>query len=314
MKYLKILGLAAVAAMALTAFMGAGTASATGLWKYTTPSENDTLGVGTTITASLEAGTSAVLRDTGGLANDTCIRCRARTVRPGLSHAGPGISEGFAGVHRSGIHQEAVMKSMARAILFTSIVAATGAAVGDMLSTATGEPDKQAPESSMQSDPQASDSTMVSAESTAMSTEGAAADLAASSTYAVPQPSDSVTVTPSPSPDITAAAPPPPESVRVAPPPPPAESVARRMPARVAYQVTMPSAFPSSTDDAGRYLIASRTHADIFANTRVASVTTAFPTSTDDAGRYLIASRTHADIFLPVRFAQTDRRGDSSGN
>ena len=72
MKYLKILGLAAVAAMALTAFMGAGTASATGLWKYTTPSANDTLGVGTTITASLEPGDSAILRDTGGLANDTC--------------------------------------------------------------------------------------------------------------------------------------------------------------------------------------------------------------------------------------------------
>ena len=72
MKYLKILGLAAVAAMALTAFMGAGTASATQLYKYTTPSANDKLGVGTTILSSLESGTSALLKDTGGLANDTC--------------------------------------------------------------------------------------------------------------------------------------------------------------------------------------------------------------------------------------------------
>ena len=34
----------------------------------------------------------------------------------------------------------------------------------------------------------------------------------------------------------------------------------------------------------------------------------AFPVSSDDAGRYLIASRTHADIFLdrPVRVAQTE--------
>jgi len=72
MKYLKMLGLAAVAAMALTAFLGAGTASATELYKYTTPSNNDTLGVGTVLESTLETGTSALLRDTLGGANDTC--------------------------------------------------------------------------------------------------------------------------------------------------------------------------------------------------------------------------------------------------
>jgi hypothetical protein len=72
MKYLKMLGLAAVAAMALTAIIGAGTASATELYKYTTPSANDTLGAGTAIEATLKGGTSALLKDTGGSTNDTC--------------------------------------------------------------------------------------------------------------------------------------------------------------------------------------------------------------------------------------------------
>ena len=72
MKYLKILGLAAVAAMALTAFLGAGTASATNLYQFHTPSANTKLAIGTTIVASLKPGTSALLKDTGGLANDTC--------------------------------------------------------------------------------------------------------------------------------------------------------------------------------------------------------------------------------------------------
>ena len=72
MKYLKILGLAAVAAMALTAFLGAGSASAQTLYKYTTPTANDAIANGTELVSSLKAGTSALLKDTGGLANDTC--------------------------------------------------------------------------------------------------------------------------------------------------------------------------------------------------------------------------------------------------
>jgi hypothetical protein len=46
--------------------------SAIHLYKYTTPSANDTIGVGTVISASLKAGTSALLVDTGGSTNDTC--------------------------------------------------------------------------------------------------------------------------------------------------------------------------------------------------------------------------------------------------
>jgi hypothetical protein len=66
MKYLKMLGLAAVAAMALTAFV-ASTASATTL---------EVKGVkqtgAVTIKATLEPGTSAVLKDELGSTTDTC--------------------------------------------------------------------------------------------------------------------------------------------------------------------------------------------------------------------------------------------------
>ncbi len=72
MKYLKMLGLAAVAAMALTAFLGAGSASAAGLYKYTTPSANDAIALNTELVSSLETGSSALLKDTLGGANDTC--------------------------------------------------------------------------------------------------------------------------------------------------------------------------------------------------------------------------------------------------
>src|SRR5262252_8730317 len=132
----------------------------------------------------------------------------------GFHMPAPGFWRDAAGVHRSTRDQEAVMKSMARAILFSGFVAATTAAVGDKLSGAMGERENgQEAASSAQADPQASDPTM-SVESAA-STEGAA-----TSPDAVPQPSEYATVTPSPSTDIVAAV-----------PPPPAESVARRVPA-----------------------------------------------------------------------------------
>jgi hypothetical protein len=69
MKYLKIIGLAALAAMALTAFLGAGTASASNLRIF---GSGTNLKVGTTIEASLEKGTSAFLEDAFGLTAVTC--------------------------------------------------------------------------------------------------------------------------------------------------------------------------------------------------------------------------------------------------
>jgi hypothetical protein len=67
MKYLKMLGLAGLAAMALTAFIGAGTASATTL-EVGGVTQNSSV----SISATLKAGTSAALRDTLGLLANTC--------------------------------------------------------------------------------------------------------------------------------------------------------------------------------------------------------------------------------------------------
>jgi len=67
MKYLKTLGLAAIAAMALMAFVGAGTASATTLNNGT-----ETLKTGSAIASSLITGTSADLKDTTGATIATC--------------------------------------------------------------------------------------------------------------------------------------------------------------------------------------------------------------------------------------------------
>jgi len=77
MKYLKMLGLVAVAAMALTAF-AASTASATTL---------ETNGVATkaaeTITATLEAGSSAILKDEFGTTTDTCLKSEVKGATEG---------------------------------------------------------------------------------------------------------------------------------------------------------------------------------------------------------------------------------------
>jgi hypothetical protein len=65
MKYLKMLGLAAIAAMGLMAF--AGSASATTL-EVGGVAQNKAV----TIEATLASGTSAILRDKNGTTNDTC--------------------------------------------------------------------------------------------------------------------------------------------------------------------------------------------------------------------------------------------------
>jgi len=74
MKYVKMLGLAAVAAMALMAFVGAGTASATTLCRtnVTTCEPAWDVAQGSTLDASLKSGTSAILETAGGLIRDTC--------------------------------------------------------------------------------------------------------------------------------------------------------------------------------------------------------------------------------------------------
>jgi hypothetical protein len=71
MKHVKMLGIAAVAATALMAFVGAGTASATVLCSTnTTPCTGTKYGVGTKVESHLRAGTEAVF--TGGFATLKC--------------------------------------------------------------------------------------------------------------------------------------------------------------------------------------------------------------------------------------------------
>ena len=74
MKYVKMLGLAAVAAMALMAFVGVGTASATGgvLCENTTEPCNSKWAVNSHMSFHLKAGTSAKLSTTGGTELKTC--------------------------------------------------------------------------------------------------------------------------------------------------------------------------------------------------------------------------------------------------
>jgi hypothetical protein len=70
MKHLKMLGLAAIAALGLMAFVGAGTASATTL--STDAAGNTHYGPGTVIHSTLKPGTSALLKDTSGGTIATC--------------------------------------------------------------------------------------------------------------------------------------------------------------------------------------------------------------------------------------------------
>ena len=76
MKHLKLLGLAAVTAVALMAVAGSGSASATVLCK-TTPTNNDCPKAwdyekGTQIYASAKAGSSILIEETGGTGVTTC--------------------------------------------------------------------------------------------------------------------------------------------------------------------------------------------------------------------------------------------------
>jgi hypothetical protein len=70
MKYLKHLGLAAAAGMALLALVAAGVASATQLDRATSGGVTDPLGVGTVIEGSLDG--SSVIMTTGGTTLATC--------------------------------------------------------------------------------------------------------------------------------------------------------------------------------------------------------------------------------------------------
>lgn len=64
MRHLKKAALSTILVLAAMTMFGAGSASATELYKYTTPSANDTLGIGTNLQMTLQAGSSLLLWDT----------------------------------------------------------------------------------------------------------------------------------------------------------------------------------------------------------------------------------------------------------
>ena len=87
MKHLSMLGLAAVAALALMALFGAGPASATVLCKENQipcPEEME-FKVGQTVDASQQTGTSSIFRTTGGSLLNTCT---ASTIESEIANAG----------------------------------------------------------------------------------------------------------------------------------------------------------------------------------------------------------------------------------
>jgi len=79
MKYLKMLGLGAIAATATMALLGAGPASAQTLYTYTSSATSaDAIGA-IDIISTLEEKTSALLVDTAGGVNDTCPGSEIKT-------------------------------------------------------------------------------------------------------------------------------------------------------------------------------------------------------------------------------------------
>src|SRR6476659_5362955 len=77
MKALKISALGATVALVAVAVFSAGTASATNLYRYTTPSGNDPISIGTEIHLSLQSE-HFLFKDTLGGVNDTCTSSEMR--------------------------------------------------------------------------------------------------------------------------------------------------------------------------------------------------------------------------------------------
>lgn len=88
MEYLKKWALAAAVSMAFMAILGTAPASATELYKYTTPSANDTLGAGTTITATLSSGSSLRLEETKFAEQLTLQTCSLAQLNAKIENAG----------------------------------------------------------------------------------------------------------------------------------------------------------------------------------------------------------------------------------
>jgi large repetitive protein len=152
MKYLKMLGLAAVAAMALMAF--AGSASAT---TFSIKGVTQTGSV--SLTSTLTSGSTAVLKDESGTTTDTCnvSEVKGSTVSPftgttiggpvssltftGCSHTTKVLKNGSLKIERTGVNTGSVTSSEAEVTVVSTVfgisaVCKTGA--GTKIGTFTG--------------------------------------------------------------------------------------------------------------------------------------------------------------------------------
>jgi hypothetical protein len=100
MNTLRRLGRLAVTSMALLLIAGGACASASELYKYTSPGPSDTLGVGTPIKVSMLAGWSMHSEETSGWATDTCT---AWAMEGTLKSAGGEASHPIVGLSSSNI-------------------------------------------------------------------------------------------------------------------------------------------------------------------------------------------------------------------
>jgi hypothetical protein len=107
MKHLKMLGLAAIAALGLLAFVGAGTASATTL--ATDSAGTTKYGSGQEIHSTLKTGTSALLEDTFG---NPIATCTESTVKGTIGTAtGTWVTGNISALTWGGCSQETVTKA-----------------------------------------------------------------------------------------------------------------------------------------------------------------------------------------------------------
>jgi hypothetical protein len=95
MKYLKMLGLVALAAAALMALIGAGTASATVICKNNLNTEtcSEPYAIGTEGIASVPSGNSLALKDTNGNTLDTCAESTVTGRLKSQGKGEPALSE-----------------------------------------------------------------------------------------------------------------------------------------------------------------------------------------------------------------------------
>jgi len=135
MKYLKIFGLAAIAAAVAMAFVGAGSASATALCSANEEECASPFGTGTAVEASLKTGTKAVLKtDLGTVECTTSTTSGETTSGPGTSVTGVIKNLSFSGCTTAGGVSNCTVGT-ALSLPYNASIVATGSGNGKLTVT-----------------------------------------------------------------------------------------------------------------------------------------------------------------------------------